>query len=90
MKGGSIRYLLSQDASIIYRNGYLHVVLGLPRPGEIPGVTAVAMIKVIGLFITGVTMGTLFLPERLKWLLYVFPNYWSAEGFNRLFIQTDR
>jgi len=52
-------------------------------------ITAVAMIKVIGLFITGVTMGTLFLPERLKWLLYVFPNYWSAEGFNRLFIRTD-
>jgi len=29
MKDRSIRYLLSQDASIIYRNGYLHVVLGL-------------------------------------------------------------
>lgn len=52
-------------------------------------ITAIAMVKVMTLFITGVTMAALFLPDRLKWLLYVFPNYWSVEGFNRMFIRTD-
>ncbi len=52
-------------------------------------ITAIAMIKVIAVFITGVTLAALFLPERLRWLLYVFPSYWSVEGFNRMFIRTD-
>lgn len=52
-------------------------------------IAAIAMIKVMALFIVGVTLAFLFMPDHLKWLLYIFPNYWSVEGFNRLFIQTD-
>ncbi len=52
-------------------------------------VTAIAIIKVIGLPISGVPVAALFLPDRLKWLLYLFPNYWTFEAFYRLFIRTD-
>lgn len=52
-------------------------------------IAAIAMIKVMAMFITGVILAFLFIPDHLKWLLYVFPNYWSVEGFYRLFIQTD-
>jgi ABC-2 type transport system permease protein len=52
-------------------------------------VTAIAMIKVVSLLITGVTVAALFLPERLKWLLYPFPNYWTFEAFHRLLIRPE-
>ncbi|MDH7577428.1 MAG: hypothetical protein QHH75_06260 [Bacillota bacterium] len=52
-------------------------------------VTAIAIIKVIALPISGIPVAALFLPDRLKWLLYPFPNYWSFEAFYRMFIRTD-
>jgi ABC-2 type transport system permease protein len=52
-------------------------------------ITAIGLLKVIALPISGVPMAALFLPDRLKWLLYPFPNYWSFESFNRMFIRTD-
>jgi len=52
-------------------------------------VTAIGIVKVVALPISGVPVAALFLPDRLKWVLYLFPNYWSFEAFNRMFIRTD-
>lgn len=52
-------------------------------------ITAIAIIKVIGLFISGVVVAALLLPDGLKWLLYPFPNYWSVEAFYRVLIRRD-
>ncbi len=52
-------------------------------------ITAIAIIKVIGLPITGIPIAALFLPDHLKWLLYPFPNYWSFEVFYRMLIRPD-
>lgn len=52
-------------------------------------ITAIALMKVVGLFVSGVPLAALLLPDRLMWLLYPFPNYWSVEGFFRMFIHTD-
>jgi ABC-2 type transport system permease protein len=52
-------------------------------------ITAIAIIKVLALYINLVTIAALFMPDRLKWLLYLFPNYWSVEAFNRILIRTD-
>jgi len=52
--------------------------------------TAIAIVKATALVITGVTMGSILLPEHLKWILYVFPNYWSVEGLNRILIQPQK
>lgn len=52
-------------------------------------ITAIAVIKVIALPSSGIPLAALFLPERLKWLLYPFPNYWSFEGFFRMFIRPE-
>ena len=52
-------------------------------------ITAIALMKVIGLFVSGIPLAALLLPDHLKWLLYPFPNYWSVEGFFRMFIHTD-
>lgn len=52
-------------------------------------ITAIGILKVISLPITGVPVAAMFLPDRLKWLLYLFPNYWTFEAFYRMFIRTD-
>lgn len=52
-------------------------------------ITAIALMKIIGLFISGVPLAALLLPDQLKWLLYPFPNYWSVEGFFRMFISPE-
>lgn len=52
-------------------------------------VTANALYKPIGTCVTLIPAIALFIPDKLKYLLYIFPNYWTFEVFFRMFIKTE-
>lgn len=52
-------------------------------------ITAIGIIKVVAMPISGVPVAALFLPQHLQWLLYPFPHYWTFEALQRIFIRTD-
>ena len=48
-------------------------------------ISSIAVIKVLMLFVLGVPMGSLFVPEAIQWVFYPFPNYWAFQSFRSIF-----
>lgn len=48
-------------------------------------ISAIAILKVIMLFFAGIPIGSLFTPEKMQWLFYIFPNYWAFNSFKYVF-----
>ncbi|WP_242975022.1 ABC transporter permease [Anaerovirgula multivorans] len=53
-------------------------------------ISAIAILKVAMLFFIGVPIGSVFVPEGLQWLLFLFPNYWAFQSYRNIFSTVQR
>ncbi len=80
-----LRVLIGSVASI-----GLGILLGLTMGGLTDSqVSAIAAVKLLMIFMTGIPLGSLFAPVRYTFLFYPFPNYWVFQIFQNVFLQTS-
>lgn len=53
-------------------------------------ITAIAVVKGLFLFIIGIPLAAQFLPERLLWVAYLFPNYWVFSALQNVLAPAER
>lgn len=62
------------------------VIIGLLTGGLADNqISAIAIIKVLMLFIVWIPVGSLFLPQNYQWLCYPFPHYWVFQIFMNVY-----
>lgn len=52
-------------------------------------ISAIAVLKVIMLFFAGIPIASLFTPEKMHPIFYMFPNYWAFNSFKYVFSSTQ-
>lgn len=49
---------------------------------------AISVMKSGNTLVLGIPLAAQFLSDKLKWLVYPFPNYWAFEAMRRVFVET--
>lgn len=47
--------------------------------------SAIAVIKGTMLFLIGIPIGSVFMPDSYRWIFYIFPNYWAFQVYRNIF-----
>ncbi|WP_066497803.1 ABC transporter permease [Abyssisolibacter fermentans] len=48
-------------------------------------ISSIAVIKVLLFTFIGVAFGSLFVPQNLHWVFYIFPHYWGFQSYMNIF-----
>lgn len=58
-------------------------IMGYFCPNQL---TAIALLKFIAMGLLGIPVAAIMIPDKFKWVLYPFPNYWTFEGMRRVLL----